>query len=85
MIRAQVLSEWVTGSRPNSIAVCEWIKANAPGASAVDVTGQQEMRPDPGILIVEVTCTTEQLAAIEAEYGEAAVLWSEEVEDETIE
>ena len=89
MIRAQILDNWTTneqGTRQMNLSYLNDHGANL-FTSLTDKTEQpsENIPTDPNLLVVEVTCTTDQLAAIAAEYGEAAVLWSEEIEDETIE
>jgi len=83
MYKAQVLTFWTNDRTPH---VFNFLST---GDSGMDVTGQPttHINPDPNLLVAELWCGDETLAKIEAhpDYGEAAVLWSEEIEDETTE
>ena len=79
MYKIQVITWW-TEDRTMHVA-----SMLAAGDSCMDVTGQPSgmIFTDPNMLVCEIWCDAETLAAIEAhpEYGPGAILWSEE-EDE---
>lgn len=78
MIRAQVVTPWVgVGSEANP-----YRPKLADGFTLVswrDVTGQPgaNLMPSPNAFTIEITCSADTLAAIEA--GGYTVLWSESV------
>ena len=71
MMLARILSAWVTG---DDGTISPDINPPGQGWSWTDVTGQGNVPGTPNSVIVELTCTTEQLAAVEA--AGAYVLWS---------
>jgi len=90
MIRAQILDNWTTneqGTRQMNLSYLNDHGANL-FTSLTDKTEQpsENIPTDPNLLVVEVTCTEDQLAAIEGhkDYGEAAVLWVGEMDNEKL-
>lgn len=85
MYRAQVLTWWVDGDRPNRIHLGEFLKANGLQGDISDATGQPyaNIKPAPNLFIVEIVCPLATFEAIEAhpDYGSAAILWNEEIDE----
>jgi hypothetical protein len=84
MTRAEIATPWTgTGTQddPNRPQLADDYPLN--GWS--DVTGQsaENLQPDPNLFVVMVECEDSVLTQIEAD-PHYAVLWSEEVADETI-
>lgn len=79
MIVANVITDWIVGVLEED-DLCPAVAVSlisAGGGTMRDVTEQENVPGSPNGVIVELTCTAEQLAAAEA--AGAYVLWSDEL------
>jgi len=76
---AEILSSWTTdpdGQR--SVKVTR----DFAGINMSDTTGQENVIPDPNLMICRITCEAAVLEAIEA--GGYQIMWAEEVPEEVV-
>lgn len=77
-MRAQILTPWTQDEDGGYHPLLDEALAGHKGWQWRDVTGQPttSLTPDPNLYVLELTCTAETLAAIEAD-SRFLVLWSE--------
>ena len=80
MIRAQILTWWVEEPDKRKLHLSEMIN---PGDNIMDVSGTpaDNLTRDPNLVLVEcwISEVTYQAVLDDNDYGEGAILWSEEI------